>query len=456
MSQSSAGHTGAGWSLQSRVLAFGMLTVAAFMLFTGFALEQTFRGTVIAASQERLQSRIFLVMGRTELDAAGIPAVTEPLPEPDLELPNSGAIAAISDRDGAVLWRSASSIGELPVPPSPVQPGRVTQAIWNLSDSEAMRALSYPVMWEYGNGKETYLVFHAAEPARRVTAEIAIFRDSLKLWLGGAAVLVLVLQIVMLKWLMQPLRAVSQELVEIEAGRRSNLQLRYPSELLPLISNLNGLLTLNRMRLQRYRNGLADLAHSLKTPLAVIRASGEHEDRHRIIEEQTARMEQTIQYQLQKAASAGRTPLATNVALAPVAIRVVESLAKVYRSKKLTFECSIAPDVIFPGDADDLMEILGNLGDNACKWARSRVTISAAQTKPNNSGLSLCIEDDGPGVAADLREQVLLRGVRADTRLPGQGLGLAMTREIVVELYHGEIMISDSSLGGARVCCRFP
>lgn len=457
LSSASAVTTVRPWSLRNRALAFGILTVAAFMLFTGAALEQSFSTTVMAASEERLQSRVFLIMGRAELDEAGTPVVTEPLPEPDLELPDSGALAAITDIAGTMYWSSASSLGNFPVLPATNQPGSIQLTETILDDGEVLRSLSYPVLWEYGDDEETILVFHAAESADRVTDEIAGFRNRLQLWLGGAAICLLLLQLLMLKWLMQPLRQISHELKQVETGKHGELELDYPAELQPLVNNLNALLILNRQRLQRYRNSIADLAHSLKTPLAIIRAGSEQQLDKQAVAEQLERVEASIEYQLQKAATVGRSPLAAPVDLHHAVQRIFNSLSKVYQYKSLQFENRVPPGIRFYGDVDDLLEVLGNLGDNACKWAAGRVEFSAAYTgNPERPTLCLCIDDDGPGIAPELRQQVLLRGVRADTRVPGQGLGLAIVRETVTELYQGSIEIDKSPLGGARVRCLFP
>lgn len=445
------------WSLRNRALAAGFVTVALFMVLTGIALERAFRETVIAASQERLQARIFMLMGRTELDDGGRPFVLEPLPEPELEIPESGAFAAISNFAGSVYWGSASALGAVPNLPSDGELGEFITGMITLVNGQRVRTLSLPVYWEYGTDEVAGLVFHAAESTRFVDDELARFRDRLQLWLGGAAFCLLILQMLMLVWFMQPLRKVSQELGLIESGARSNLGTHYPAELLPLIRNLNGLLAVNRQRLERYRHGLADLAHSLKTPLAVIRANSGAQGLDPALQEQLGRIEATVEYQLQRAGTFGRSPLAAPVDVLATVQRVIETLNKVYHARTIALSADMPADTQFLGDAADLLEILGNLGDNACKWCKSRVRFSASLIGDGESArLMLHVDDDGPGIPAELRARVLQRGGRLDLQSPGQGLGLAMVREMVVEVYQGQIELTTSPLGGARISCIFP
>jgi len=137
----------------------------------------------------------------------------------------------------------------------------------------------------------------------------------------------------------------------------------------------------------------------------------------------------------------------------PAALRLIDSFKKIYHDKALHFDCEIEAHIVFAGDPGDLAELLGNLGDNACKWARSRVRFTAHnETGPGERlRLHLSVEDDGPGIPEDLREAVFKRGVRADSRLPGQGIGLAVVRETVEEIYGGSVHVEVSELGGTRV-----
>jgi two-component system sensor histidine kinase PhoQ len=315
--------------------------------------------------------------------------------------------------------------------------------------------LSFATRWE-GGGEPQIYVFHVAERLDEHAAQILQFRRGLFGWLAAATLLLLVAQALILRWGLAPLRRVAQDLSEMEAGRAQALSGRYPAELQPLIDNLNALLAEARQHLQRYRDTLGNLAHSLKTPLAVLRGSVEAkapvEELRAVAQEQLQNMNEIVEYQLQRAAAAGRTALSAPLPVAPAARKLLAALEKVYVAKALQVETEIAPEVMFRGDEGDLLEILGNVADNAFKWARSRVRIQAQNPAAGQPGarFTLRIEDDGPGIPDDQAQRVRARGARADAAIPGHGLGLAVVQEIV-ELYDGELVIARSPLGGAAV-----
>jgi len=194
----------------------------------------------------------------------------------------------------------------------------------------------------------------------------------------------------------------------------------------------------------------------LKTPLALVRGAlnqnkPESELAH-TLQEQVERMDRIVGYHLQRAAASGRTGVVTPQPLRAVVERVVKALSKVYAEKKIDTQIEIDSALRFRGDEADLLEMLGNVLDNACKWCAGQVRVSA---KLAGTQLSLCVEDDGPGIAAADAQRVQERGFRADQSVPGQGIGLAVTRDIV-EAYDGQISIGTSALGGAAVTLVLP
>lgn len=380
------------------------------------------------------------------------------LPEPELSNPGSGAYAAISGVDAGLLWQSESSLATTITYPSAGAPGVPVAGDWPNATSTLL-TLSYPVIWELGADLERTLIFSAAQDRAGMDAEVAAFRDSLLIWLGGAGLLLLALQVAVLIWSLAPVRRVADEVRQIEAGEKEHLSGGYPRELRPLTDNLNAFINSRQARVRRYRDSLADLAHSLKTPLAILHASASAEfagAQKPDFLEQLNRMDETIEYQLQRAATSGRSPLVAAVDVNETTERVLKSLQKLYHEKQLQFDVRVAPGTKFMGDPGDLAEMLGNLGDNACKWAESRVRIQASNPIGTSAQkiLLLTVEDDGPGISEDLRNVVLKRGVRADTRIPGQGIGLAVVREMVEDVYQGSLQIDRGDLGGTRVQVR--
>ena len=263
-----------------------------------------------------------------------------------------------------------------------------------------------------------------------------------------------------LRWGLKPLREVVRELDLVERGEQSTLEGRYPMEIAQLSGRLNQFIESERKNLTRYRNTLGDLAHSLKTPLAVIRGmteNGRELDRE-YIAEHVEQMDKIIEYQLKRATTSKLSVFHGKVPVDSVIAKIEKSLAKVYAGKNLHFSGEVAKDAVFVGDEGDLYEVLGNILDNAFKWANSAVSCTAKMSDgPPDSAPLLVIEvqDDGPGIAPDIRSSVTRRGARADQQIPGQGIGLAVVREIA-DRYDALLEIEDSSMGGARVRISFP
>jgi two-component system sensor histidine kinase PhoQ len=204
---------------------------------------------------------------------------------------------------------------------------------------------------------------------------------------------------------------------------------------------------------------LGNLAHSLKTPLAVMRAAVSNSgSTQRALETEIDRMSGIIEHQLKRAAASGGALLGqAPVELAAVASELRVALLKVYARKDLAIEMLVAPASQFVGDRSDLTELLGNLLDNACKWCRNlvRLTVSVDGTLPVRKRLGVVVEDDGPGISSEDRARVGQRGVRTDESVPGHGIGLSMVQD-TVEMYGGTLIIDASPLGGARFSLRLP
>jgi len=437
-------------SLRSRVTLAAALVLTAFVALTALVLERAFEDSSRAAMRERLMAQLYLVMAAAEVDDSGTLKMPARLGEPRLNLPGSGLYARIGSATGETLWQSPSAVGlTLPAPPvKGVGTELFTRSKIN-GEEHFLAALS--VEWDEA-GKTLPLVFSVAEDTSPFLAQMQRYRNSLWSMLGVMAALLLLTLIAALAWGLRPLGRVAREVRAIEAGEQESLTRNYPTEIKRLTDNINALLHHERAQQARYKNAMADLAHSLKTPLAVLRSIGGRGEQAATIEEQVARMDKIVQYQLQRAATAGRSVLATPLPVAPVADRLIASLQKVYRDKDLDIHQSLAPHARFRGDEGDLMELLGNLLDNACKWAVAGVWLAAQHEK---GILRFDVEDDGPGIAPHQAEQVLKRGVRLDETTPGHGIGLPMVRDSV-EAYGGKLEITHSPHGGARIIVSLP
>ena len=249
-------------------------------------------------------------------------------------------------------------------------------------------------------------------------------------------------------------------LVGLRAGHERRMQGVYPSEVQPLVDDLNVLLDHRERAIQRAIAKAGDLAHGLKTPLAILsreaaqaRAAGQAEVAD-AIDRQVERMRRQIEYHLAhaRAAASGATGGARS-SLKESADGLVRAMSRLHAERGLAIDSTISPDIEVRVQREDLDEMLGNLLDNACKWGRSRITVSAAVD--GHAAVVVTVDDDGSGLKADMREAVLRRGVRADEAAPGSGLGLAIVSELA-DLYGGSISLDASPLGGLQARLRLP
>jgi len=444
-------------SLAARLLLAASAVLVAFLLLTGLALDRAFRDGVAEARRARLEAQVYALLAALEV-VDGRVEMPEALPEPRYATAGSGLYAEIAAPGGRVLWRSASALGlGIPWPPDPAPGERVFARVY-AEDGQALLAYAFGVEWvTEGGGRAVPLVVRVAEETTAYEAQVAGFRRSLAVWLGAATLALLLVEAALLRWGLAPLRRLAQEVAAVEAGERDAIAGRYPSEVQPLVDAVDALVRSGRARLERYRNALGELAHSLKTPLAVLQGAAEGREGggalRATVAEQAARMRQLVDYHLQRAAAAGRSPAARAVPVAPVVARLLATLEKVHGARGVVLESVIGPGVRFLGDEGDLMELVGNLADNACKHGGTRVRVSA-ETDSRGRLLALVVEDDGPGIPEARRAALLERGRRGDTRAEGQGIGLAVVREIAAA-YGGGVEIGRSAdLGGARVTVR--
>jgi two-component system sensor histidine kinase PhoQ len=443
-------------SLQARLLLAAMLVLMIFTGLTGLVLDKAFRQSAEAAMQDRLQGYLYALLAAVDVDAEGVPRFSRNLPDTRFDQPGSGLYAHVSrpDQDVALTTPSLLGIRLPPLPAIPVGQSRYDNIVINQAPHYR---LAYRVRWEVAPGQAVPLDLQISVDLQGYTQQITTYRRNLWGWLGAAVILLLLVQAWVLHWSLKPLRKVATDLALIEAGKAERLSGRYPRELQQLTNKLNDLLDHTRNQLKRYRDSLGNMAHSLKTPLTILAnaLSLKPTNAATPIEahEQLHRIRQIIDYQLQRAAAAGQASLGTSTRLKPLADKIINAMQKVYAEKALRIENLIAAELTCQCDEGDVMEVLGNLIENACKWCQQQIIISARHRKAG--GVEICIEDDGPGIPAAVREQVLQRGQRADPTTAGHGIGLAMVQEIVL-LYGGNLKIDTSTLGGTAITIQLP
>lgn len=448
-------------SLAARLTLSSAIVLPVILAFSAYSLDHAFWQSLLNAEQQALRAHIYSLMGAAEPASDYEPESQLLLPdtfaEPRFNRPQSGLFGLVINEKGEILWRTTSfpaTEKQLPAHlQSDFEPGSENFIEFSFDDEDYF-ALSFDSVWDV-RGSEMlfrFVILHHQKPLRQ---ELSGYRDALWVWLGGIALLFVAAQFFITRWGLRPLAYLATELKLFQQGHQQKLEGSYPVEIAPVIHNLNELLQSEQAQRQRYKNTLSDLAHSLKTPLAIIRAEIESHSvtKDATINEQISRMADIVQHQLQRATLTTTTSIRVKTALAETVRRLISALKKVYRDKAFQVSLDIDDQLSFPGDEGDAMEVFGNLLENAFKYGHNRVAVIAHQTKTD---LIVKIADNGSGIPDTLKQQILNRGARADTSLQGQGIGLSIVVDILSS-YQGELAVGNSdALGGAEFTLTIP
>ncbi|MGI9220073.1 MAG: ATP-binding protein [Woeseiaceae bacterium] len=447
-------------SLSARLLVSVSVLLLFFFGATIVVLDVGFRHAGEQAQKDILDGHLMSLLAAAEPTDDGTLSMPPDMPEPRFGNIDSGLYAEIRGEQGVTVWRSRSALAlQIPVGVTP-QGGDEFFDEEFLEDGTPLLTLSLAVYWEFPDGELRPYVFKVAESLDSFNAQLARFRRQLFGWFGAVALTMLLSISVLLRRLLRPLRQVESEIGAIEAGERTELSATYPTELQGVAKNMNLLIGNERARSDRYRVTLDNLAHSLKTPLAAVRALLSDRDKADFetrANEQIDRMDEIVRYQLRKpAAVAADSSALVRIDVDAELQKLVAGLAKVHHAKAPNIQLSVSGQSVLRGDAGDFLELAGNLIDNACKWCRSIVVVTATSFNSDVAGgLRLVIADDGPGIPESAADELLQRGTRLDESTPGHGIGLAIVKDIV-HSYGGEITIGSSDLGGAEIVVTIP
>ncbi|MCG8369543.1 MAG: ATP-binding protein [Proteobacteria bacterium] len=450
-------------SLSSRLLVSVSVLLLFFFGATIVVLDSAFTRAGEQSQRDILDGHLVgLLAAAEEGDSHDLVLPPYRLREPRFDRIGSGLYGELRDGGGEILWRSDSALGlEIPEGIFP-ELGNHLFLREALADGTPLLTLSLAVEWEFEDGVLKTYVFKVAESLDSYNAQIAKFRGQLFGWFAAVALTMLLAFSMLLRSLLKPLRRIEAEITEIEEGDRVSLSTTFPTELAGVARNMNLLIDSERARSDRYRYTLDNLAHSLKTPLAAMRALLNDRRRESFGErfnEQIDRMDEIVRYQLRKpAASAADKLVLTPVPVEQEIDRLIGGLRKVYRDKRPEFDVRIEKGMQFRGDTGDFLELAGNLLDNACKWCERSVRIGivpSAGARASASGMVLTVSDDGPGIPEDAASALLQRGMRLDESTPGHGIGLAVVNDIA-RSYGGRLKIGRSDLGGAEIRVSIP
>ncbi|MDD3528271.1 MAG: sensor histidine kinase [Gallionellaceae bacterium] len=440
-------------SLRLRLLLGTLTWIALTIVAAGWGLGSLFRQHVEAQFHAELGTHLDQLTAQLAFDGQGRPMLAAPLSDPRLERPFSGLYWQV-DRVGgpAATLRSRSLWDEvLAVPPELPADGQVHRHRGPGPQGTTVGMVERSVAVDGGVWR---LVVAADE--RLMVEPVERFAGALWLALGllGAG---LALAALLQVWLgLAPLQRLRVALGRVREGEVQRLEGSFPAEVMPLVDEFNSVLGQNAAVVERARTQAGNLAHALKTPLSVLaNAAAGHDDAFaRQVADQVELARRQVDYHLARAqaAAAARLP-GVRTPLGPVLNGLVRAMTRIHAGRGLAIRVQPpAPGLLFRGEEQDLQEMLGNLVDNACKWAAGRVEVAASG---GQDGIELTVDDDGPGIAPALREAMLRRGVRADERVPGSGLGLAIVDDLA-QLYGGSVRLADSPLGGTRAILALP
>ena len=434
-------------SLRVRLMLAAALLALLFMLALLPALQKAFSLALQESIEQRLASDVTTLISaaRIEHGQLQMPAL---LPDERFNLPYTGLLGYIFDRQGKLVWQSRATRNRN-INYHPRYDGRGNEFA-RIHQDDGEEFFVYDVEVRLLGGKSAAFSIVALQPVREYQDTLNGLREKLYFGFGAALLALMVLLWAGLTWGLRSLRRLSSELDDVESGARDGLSREHPRDLLRLTGSLNRLLRSEREQRQRYRDSLDDLAHSLKTPLAVLQGVGESmeqgdREQARVLQSQIERMSQQIDYQLQRASLRKSGLVKHQVELKPLLDSLCSTLAKVYRDKRVEVGFDLPADARVPMEQGALLELLGNLLENAYRLCLGQVRVSLREAPGQ---LELWIEDDGPGVPPDQRERILERGERLDRQHPGQGIGLAVVKDII-DSYDAELSLGDSPLGGA-------
>jgi signal transduction histidine kinase len=447
----------AGWSLAVLVIA-------------GFALNTLFRTTAQDRFDRSLAEQADNLLSIAVVDPTGA-VVVPPMSDPKTARGFSGRYWAIAGQDLVEIERSASLGDAAPLASPPgglsalmATPGRAV--FYDGGIGPVSRPLRVAAMLATLPGHQGPLVFMAAEDRSdldRDQKRFAVTTAATLILLGVGLILAVLIQV---KVGLRPLFALRREVAAVRQGAADRLVRTYPSELEALAQELNALVAHNQEVVERQRTHVGNLAHALKTPLSVMlteadqagstTASGAKAAAKRlpqVVREQAETMRSQVDHHLRRARAAARAQ--TNrerTPVEPVIGELSRTLEKIFREKGIEIETDVGPGLFFQGERQDLLELAGNIMENACLWARERVKVSAVGA---GGRLSLSVEDDGPGLPPERRAEVLRRGARLDESAPGSGLGLSIVDDLA-RAYGGAVILGNATLGGLLVTLDLP
>ncbi len=439
-------------SLRTRLILGAAIWIFIALAVSGFVLSGILREIVTANVDHDIFDHEEELTHVIDVDADGIPFVRQALSDPRFAIPRSGLYWQIARRNGATA-RSQSLAGA------------------TLHFDRTGGSLKRPTIIEGPTGTLRFLQrefqpLHLGEPLlvgvgadqRLIDDAMTDLNKTLASSLGTIAIGLLGAAIAQVVFGLLPLARVRGALAAIRGGKSHRMPEDFPKEVAALAVEMNALIAANDDMVRRARAQAGNLGHALKTPLAILMDEGRklaengQRDAGRLVIQQCLQMQRQVDYQMARARAAARVAPRAAAPIGPAVRSVIAALSRLYKQRAILFELTGPEDLRAACDPDDLSEIVGNVIDNAAKWARTRVHITISS---GEGTARIRVEDDGPGIPPESRDTVFGIGERLDERVPGSGLGLSITRDLVT-LYGGRVWLETSMLGGVAACLELP
>jgi signal transduction histidine kinase len=440
-------------SLRARFVLGTVLLIAVSLVLAGIMVATLMRTYITDGFHEEMQIHIEELAALTAIDEKGQPYLKRRLSDPRFIPVNSGFYWEV-ERDGFTRIKSPSLVsGDLTG-----KLAKRTAQSWAFLQGPTGKMLEYGML-RYPEKDKAPLRLSIATDTRLIEQVLSDFNWPLMYVLAGFAAAMTVLGSMQVVYSLKPLQRMKTAVADIRSGKAAHMVGQYPSEFSPLVSDLNQLLDANSEMIRSARIQAGNLAHGLRTPLAImmdeaqeIALKGETESANTLMNG-CRQMLRYVEYYTARARTAALARIPGQVASLRATLEpIITAMRRLHKGRDINICLGDFPDIVMACDEVDLEEMTSNLIDNACKWAKTRVM---ASWEEDSQWVVIFIDDDGPGLAPDEYENVFRVGERLDMETPGTGLGLSIVRDLV-KLYHGNIALSKSPLGGLRAALALP
>ncbi len=455
-------------SLALRLFLWATVWTVVILIITGVALSTLYRHAVERAFDRRLDVYLRTLVADVASPEEGSDKYPQSIGEPLFELPLSGWYWQVTRLDTKMPEvHSSRSLWDSGLPRLPdskvAADAEYRQGYARGPEDQELRLVERDI----DLGSDGRYLIAVAGDASEIDEETHSFDRAIIITFTALTMALLLTTALQVRFGLAPLTRISESLAAIRSGRAERLEGKFPVEIAPLARETNALIEANREIVERARTHVGNLAHALKTPLSVIVneavARGNDPLAYKVLE-QTNIMRDQVARQLERARLAARSSVVgTLIEVPPVVTALARSMEKLYRARDIAIDIDVPAHARFRGEQQDLEEMIGNLVDNGCKWAHSRVAIEVMADQPSSDvgadgakpRVRIIVDDDGPGLSPAEREQVALRGQRLDETKPGSGLGLSIVVELA-GLYGGVLTLGTAPIGGLRAELALP